>query len=46
MSLDQIDYKTWETIAEEGTSWWAKVREGIYVAEASLIVLSEERRAR
>ena len=46
MSLAQIDYKTWETIAEERTSWRAKVREGIHVAEASLIALSEERRAR
>ena len=44
--LAQIDHKTWETIAEERTSWRAKVREGIHVAEASLIALSEERRAR
>ena len=46
MSLAQIDHKTWETIAEERTSWRAKVREGIQVAEASLTVKSEEKRAR
>ena len=46
MSLVQVDHKTWETIAEERTSWREKVREGIHVAEASLIALSEERRAR
>ena len=41
----QIDHKTWETIAEEGTSWQAKVCEGIQVAEASLTARSEEKRA-
>ena len=46
MTLAQIDHKTWETIAEERTSWRAKVREGIQVAEASLTARSEEKRAR
>ena len=46
MTLAQIDHKTWETIAVERTSWRAKVREGIQVAEASLTARSEEKRAR
>ena len=39
--LSLADDKTWDTIAEERTSWRAKVCVG-----ASLIALSEERRAR
>ena len=46
MSSAQIDYKTWETIAEERTSWRAKLLEGIPFAEASLAARSEEKRAR
>ena len=44
--LARIEPNTWESHAEERTSWRSKVREGTQAAEATLTERSEEKRAR